>query len=144
MLSEWNQGVSARQKIITQEYKYSVLTFMQVTSDLRQNESSNPQTMSNKIQPSLESSKCIHHRGDVSCGQTDLHRQGKSKFHAILDICKNCLTLILWRSRTGMVWFYTSTSNKRAARPKLYTKSLTRDLKHMYSRFTLVRISIKL
>ena len=54
------------------------------------------------------------------------------------------LTLILRRSRTGTVWFYTSTSNKRAAPPKLYTKSLTRDLKHMYSRFTLVRISIKL
>ena len=32
------------------------------------------------------------------------------------------LTLILPRSRTGTVWFYTSTSNKRAARPKLYTK----------------------
>ena len=31
------------------------------------------------------------------------------------------LTLILRRSRTGTVWFYTSTSNKRAARPKLYT-----------------------
>ena len=45
------------------------------------------------------------------------------------------LTLILRRSRTGTVWFYTSTSNKRAARPKLYTKSLTRDLKLMYSRF---------
>ena len=55
------------------------------------------------------------------------------------------LTLILRRSRTGTVWFYTSTtSNKRAARPKLYTKSLTRDLKLMYSRLTLVRISIKL
>ena len=54
------------------------------------------------------------------------------------------LTPILRRSRTGTVWFYTSTSNKRAARPKLYTKSLTRDLKHMYSRFTLVRISINL
>ena len=54
------------------------------------------------------------------------------------------LTLILPRSRTGTVWFYTSTSNKRAARPKLYTKSLTRDLKRMYSRFTLVRISINL
>ena len=54
------------------------------------------------------------------------------------------LTLILPRSRTGTVRFYTSTSNKRAARPKLYTKSLTRDLKLMYSRFTLVRISIKL
>ena len=54
------------------------------------------------------------------------------------------LTLILPRSRTGTVWFYTSTSNKRAARPKLYTESLTGDLKLMYSRFTLVRISIKL
>ena len=54
------------------------------------------------------------------------------------------LTLILRRSRTGTVWFYTSTSNKTAARPKLYTESLTRDLKLMYSRFTLVRISIKL
>ena len=54
------------------------------------------------------------------------------------------LTLILRRSRTGTIWFYTSTSNKRSAPPKLYTKSLTRDLKLMYSRFTLVRISIKL
>ena len=54
------------------------------------------------------------------------------------------LTLILPRSRTGTVWFYTSTSNKRAARPKLYTTSLTRDLKLMYSRFTPVRISINL
>ena len=54
------------------------------------------------------------------------------------------LTLILPRSRTGTVWFYTSTSNKRAVRPKLYTKSLTRDLKLMYSRLTLVRISINL
>ena len=54
------------------------------------------------------------------------------------------ITLILRHSRTGMVWFYTSTSNKRAARPKLYTKSLTRDLKLMYSRLTLVRISINL
>ena len=52
------------------------------------------------------------------------------------------LTLILPRSRTGTVWLYTSTSNKRAARPKLHTKSLTRDFKLMYSRFTLVRISI--
>ena len=51
------------------------------------------------------------------------------------------LTLILRRSRTGTVWFYTSTSNKRTARPKLYTKSLTTDLKRMYSRLTLVRIS---
>ena len=54
------------------------------------------------------------------------------------------LTLILRRSRKETVWFYTSTSNKRAARPKLYTKSLTRDLKLMYSRLTLVRISINL
>ena len=54
------------------------------------------------------------------------------------------LTLILPCCRTGTVWFYTSTSNKRAVRPKLYTKSLTRDLKLMYSRFTLVRISINL
>ena len=54
------------------------------------------------------------------------------------------LTLILPRSRTGTVWFYTSTSNKGAARSKLYTKSLTGDLKRMYSRLTLVRISIKL
>ena len=54
------------------------------------------------------------------------------------------LTLIPRRSRTGTVWFYTSTSNKRAARTKLYTKKLTRDLKLMYSRLTLVRISIKL
>ena len=57
---------------------------------------------------------------------------------------RNLLTLILRRSRTGTVWFYTSTSNKRAARPKLYTKSLTRDLKGMDSRLTLVRISINL
>ena len=54
------------------------------------------------------------------------------------------LSLILPRSHTGTVWFYTSTSNKRAARPKLYTKSLTKDLKRMYSRLTLVRISINL
>ena len=57
---------------------------------------------------------------------------------------KPMLTLILPRSRMGTVWFYTSTSNKRAARPKLYTKSLTRDLKLMYSRLILVRISINL
>ena len=59
-------------------------------------------------------------------------------------LLKPNITLILRRSRTGTVWFYTSTSNKRAARQKLYTKSLTRDLKLMYSRFTLVRISINL
>ena len=65
----------------------------------------------------------------------------------ILEACIGAsvtITLILRRSSTGTVWFYTSTSNKRAARPKLYTKSLTRDLKPMFSRLTLVRISIKL
>ena len=56
----------------------------------------------------------------------------------------NVLTLILRRSHTGTVWFCISASNKRAARPKLYTKSLTRDLKLMYNRLTLVRISINL
>ena len=70
-------------------------------------------------------------------------------FNGITTVCLQCklpseLTLILRRSRTGTVRFYTSTRNKRAARPKLYTKSLTRDLKLMYSRLTLVRISIKL
>ena len=64
----------------------------------------------------------------------------KSYFEACIEVCP--LTLILRRSHTGTVWFYTYTSNKRAARPKLYTKSLTRDLKPMYSRLTLVRISI--
>ena len=39
----------------------------------------------------------------------------------ILNFFWASLTLILRRSRTGTVWFYTSTSNKRAARPKLYT-----------------------
>ena len=63
----------------------------------------------------------------------------------ILYTFKQCgLSLILRRSRTGTVEFYTSISNKRAARPKLYTKSLTRDLKLMYSRLTLVRIYINL
>ena len=66
-----------------------------------------------------------------------------SMFHQLQRI-RFRLTPILRRSRTGTVWFYTSASNKRAARPKLYTESLTRDLKLMYSRFTLVRISIKL
>ena len=52
--------------------------------------------------------------------------------HSVTDNAQSVavsLSLILRRSRTGTVWFYTSTSNKRAARPKLYTKSLTRDLK---------------
>ena len=70
--------------------------------------------------------------------------------HVMLETCRglqwtNCkITLILRRSRMGTVWFYTSTSNKKAARPKLYTESLTRDLKRMYNRLTLVRISINL
>ena len=75
---------------------------------------------------------------------------GKICRHAVLLFCVSLwdatlhLTLILRRSRTGTVWFYTSTSNKRAARPKLYTKSLTRDLKRMYGRLTLATISINL
>jgi heme/copper-type cytochrome/quinol oxidase subunit 4 len=52
------------------------------------------------------------------------------KTTVVSEPCK--LTLILPRSPSGTVWFYTSTSNKRSARPKLYTKSLTRDLKRMY------------
>ena len=71
-----------------------------------------------------------------------------SLYEILLNVCPQYIytriILILRRSRTGTAWFYTSTSNKRAARPKLYTKSLTRDLKLMYSRLTLVRISIKL
>ena len=70
----------------------------------------------------------------------------KENYNEYVTGLRGCvlLTLILRRSRTGTVWFYTSTSNNRAARPKLYTKSLTRDLKRMYSRLTLVRISINL
>ena len=70
-------------------------------------------------------------------------KQSRSYLNHLVHSLKS-LTLILRRFRTGTVWFYTSTSNKKAARPKLYTKSLTRDLKRMYSRLTLVRISIKL
>ena len=70
-------------------------------------------------------------------------RDSKSKFLSSQHL-EWWISLILRRSSTRTVWFYTSTSNKRAARPKLYTKSLTRDLKRMYSRFTLVRISINL
>ena len=44
-------------------------------------------------------------------------QQAKRKLHT--PIAAECqvwtLTLILPRSRTGTVWFYTSTSNKRAA-----------------------------
>ena len=63
---------------------------------------------------------------------------------SVISLHNYTLSLIVRRSRMGTVWFYTSTSNKRAARPKLYTQSLTRDLKLMYNRLTLVRISIKL
>ena len=74
-----------------------------------------------------------------------MSRGGKaSKGHDGVIMVSACLTVILRRSRTGTVWLYTSTSNKRATRPKLYTESLTRDLKLMYSRLTLVRISINL
>ena len=45
-----------------------------------------------------------------------------------INLTVSLLALILRGSRTGTVWFYTSTSNKRAARPKLYTKSLTKGL----------------
>ena len=76
---------------------------------------------------------------------TDTASQREHKFSPGTSLCYQFnLTLILQRSHMGTVWFYTSTSNKRAARPKLYTKSLTRDLKLMYSRLTLVRISINL
>ena len=78
-------------------------------------------------------------RCDVTQDYEDKYQQSQPCYAVYLT-----LTLILRRSRTGTVWFYTSTSNKRAARPKLYTKSLTRDLKRMYSHFTLVRISINL
>ena len=91
---------------------------------------------------------CGHHQGvylqlhEINC------QIEASASHMICTVITNKIllpiTLILRRSRTGTVWFYTSTSNKRAARPKLYTESLTRDLKRMYSRFTLVRISINL
>ena len=43
-------------------------------------------------------------------------KPGKEYLHRTRSI----LTIILRRSRMGTVWFYTSTSNKRAARPKLY------------------------
>ena len=85
--------------------------------------------------------KVIH---DVLCLQASYEPETFHIRSIRVDRSAPCLTLILRRSRTGTVWFYNSTSNKRAARPKLYTKSLTGDLKLMYSRFTLVRISINL
>ena len=54
------------------------------------------------------------------------------------------LTLILRHSRTGTVWFYTSTSKQESSTTKTVHKVITRDLKLMYSRLTLVRISINL
>ena len=80
----------------------------------------------------------VHHSQSYFLSHT--HSDSQPFQYAI----RSALTLILRRSRTGTVWFYTSTSNKRAVRPKLYTKSLTRDLKLMYSRLKLVRISINL
>ena len=109
----------------------------------------------------------------IICSSSAMYTSDQSVYHLFLTFCAYCihlrqqtqsnnscdniiqgwgcmqplrrvLTLILPRSRTGTVWFYTSTSNKRVAGPKLYTESLTRDLKLMYSRFTLVRISINL
>ena len=84
---------------------------------------------------------------DIFFSSKDTASHPGSNAHVIdykLDKCTDTLTLILRRYRTGTVWFYTSTSNKRAARPKLYTKSLTMDLKLMYSRLTPMRISINL
>ena len=85
---------------------------------------------------SAENHSLLDNPGD----KTSMTRFLNTTFYAFYVI----LTLILRRSRTGTVWFYTSTSNKRAARPKLYTKSLTKDLKRMYSPLTLVGISINL
>ena len=89
-------------------------------------------------------SKSIHH---ISCKDDKVPLRiwrRNFKLRILKGKSPKPLTLILRRSRTGTVWFYTSTNNKRAVRPKLYTKSLTRDLKLMYSRLTLVRISINL
>ena len=88
-----------------------------------------PSTNISNQRDHLQEDGCTYRFGTVGLVQYVLHDQ---------------LTLILRRSRTGTVWFYISISNKRAARPKLYTKSLTRDLKRMYSHLTLVRISINL
>ena len=100
--------------------------------------------------PSLSSStpRCAwtsHHSYQTSAAVATWHNLCRVKGNAdIRQTASIRLTLILRRSRTGTVWFYTSTSNKKAARSKLYTKSLTRDLKRMYSRLTLVRISFSL
>ena len=114
---------------------------------------SNSRYKTNALQLSPQWSRTQQKALDNNDGD-DVASQEKSTFrsktmytesrHSYNILKSKCLTLILRRSRTGTIWFYTSTSNKRAARPKLYTKSLTRDLKLMYSRLTLVRISIKL
>ena len=81
----------------------------------------------------------------LSCFSLLLPRSSTWPAYFILhDFLNLIITFILRRSRMGTVSFYTSTSNKGAARTKMYTKSLTRDLKRMYSRLTLVRISINL
>jgi hypothetical protein len=106
-----------------------------------------------KIRISWECRKFgIHKYGEIfkdiklvdrsSCLHWYQHRWDKETFHA--SFSTEHYPLSYGVPVLGTVWFYTSTSNKRAARPKLYTESLTRDLKLMYSRFTLVRISIKL
>ena len=86
----------------------------------------------------------IKNRIKIPCLMKTLKRYVFWHMNPVLTFATSFLNLILRRSRTGTVWFHTSTSNKRAARPKLYTKSLTRDLNRMYSRLTLVRISINL
>ena len=112
-----------------------------------------------KVRKASPAGGVVHRNSAGGLSPPQMHLQYRSCDHVRFDAvrCEWCiclqsasgtvtvpLTVILRRSRTGTVWFYTSTSNKRAARPKLYTKSLTRDLNLMYSRLTLVRISINL
>ena len=69
--------------------------------------------------------QCVPGSVSYSCLQNQLLKH--SAPWVIVKFLYNCkvsrpnsyLTLILPRSRTGTVWFYTSTSNKRAARTKL-------------------------
>ena len=91
-----------------------------------------------------EATRYTFPRSSKSCNTCQAHTSVISEADFVAMITEAIISLILRRSRTGTVRFYTSTSNKRAARPKLYTKSLTWDLKLMYSRLTLMRISIKL
>ena len=92
----------------------------------------------------MKSKLYILHGQNTAASSAKKMPQHQQYFLQYPNSVKTKISLILPRSHTGTLWFYTSTSNKRAARPKLYTKSLTRDLKLMYSRLTLVRISIKL